>query len=333
MGPSGSGKSTLMHCLAGLDRPTAGQAYVDGRLVSDMPEKQLTELRRHTVGFVFQSVNLAPTLTAEENILLPALIAGEGTDREWFRSIVAALDLEDRLGHLPKQLSGGQQQRVACARALMTRPDMVGLAWRSVRSHPARFALSLAAVVLGVAFVSGTLTVRAMMAQTFASLAASAKTADVYVQRAGPAVPEMGSRVNDTLAALIQPWPGAAGVAPEEVKSAVEAVLPADDAIGATLGGAVREAQRTRFDASFGFIGLVVLALAVAALLVGALIIADTFAMIVREQLRSMAILRALGASSRQVATTVLVQAAVAAALLPARRATRLPVLEAIAEQ
>jgi putative ABC transport system ATP-binding protein len=125
MGPSGSGKSTLMHCLAGLDRPTAGQAYIDGRLVSEMAEKELTTLRRHTVGFVFQSFNLVPTLTAKENILLPLLIAGEKTDQAWFESIVDALGLEGRLGHLPKQLSGGQQQRVACARALIARPAVV----------------------------------------------------------------------------------------------------------------------------------------------------------------------------------------------------------------
>ncbi|MDR1514008.1 MAG: ABC transporter ATP-binding protein [Propionibacteriaceae bacterium] len=125
MGPSGSGKSTLMHCLAGLDRPTAGQVYVDGRLVSEMTEKQLTDLRRHTVGFVFQSFNLVPTLTAKENILLPSVIAAERPDREWYESIVAALGLEGRLGHLPKELSGGQQQRVACARALMARPAVV----------------------------------------------------------------------------------------------------------------------------------------------------------------------------------------------------------------
>ncbi|MDR1514007.1 MAG: FtsX-like permease family protein [Propionibacteriaceae bacterium] len=316
---------------------------------------------------------------------------------------------------------------------------MVGLAWRSVRGHPGRFALSLAAVVLGVAFVSGTLTVRAMMAETFASLAASAKTADVYVQRVGPDVPETGSRVDDTLAALIQPlpqvhlaWPdysgavmlmtadgepasaglgpsprlravagdpvvdgdladgrlpsgpgevalgettatmaglavgdrtdivvdegrwsvevtgvlelpgeeagvgvvlmdvetirqfccadglvvsiavyGTAGVAPEELKTAVETVLPADDAVGATLGGAVRDAERTRLDSSFGFIGLVVLALALAALLVGAFIIANTFSLVVREQLRSMALLRTMGASPRQVTATVVLQAVV----------------------
>jgi putative ABC transport system ATP-binding protein len=125
MGPSGSGKSTLMHCLAGLDRPTSGQAYVDGRLVSEMSEKELTGLRRDTVGFVFQSFNLIPTLTAEENIMLPSVIAGERPDRAWHESIVAALGLQDRLGHLPKQLSGGQQQRVACARALLARPAVV----------------------------------------------------------------------------------------------------------------------------------------------------------------------------------------------------------------
>jgi len=125
MGPSGSGKSTLMHCLAGLDRPTSGTVVVDGLEVSTMSERRLTKLRRTRVGFIFQSFNLVPTLTAAENITLPLDIARRPVDRDRFDEVVAAVGLADRLSHKPAELSGGQQQRVACARALVAQPAVV----------------------------------------------------------------------------------------------------------------------------------------------------------------------------------------------------------------
>ena len=125
MGPSGSGKSTLMHCMAGLDTPTSGQVFVEGLEVSAMNQKQLTNLRRNQIGFIFQSFNLVPTLSAEENILLPLQIAKRPIDRAWFRQVVRVVGLEQRLTHRPSQLSGGQQQRVACARAMMARPAVI----------------------------------------------------------------------------------------------------------------------------------------------------------------------------------------------------------------
>ena len=125
MGPSGSGKSTLMHCMAGLDVPTSGQVFVEDLEVSSMKQKQLTQLRRKEIGFIFQSFNLVPTLTAEENILLPLQIAHRPVDRDWFRKVVGVVGLENRLDHRPSQLSGGQQQRVAIARALATNPTIL----------------------------------------------------------------------------------------------------------------------------------------------------------------------------------------------------------------
>ncbi len=125
MGPSGSGKSTLLHMLAGLDRPTAGQVYVTGTEITRLGDKALTMLRRDRVGFIFQSFNLLPTLTAAENIVLPMRIAGRKPDRHWVASVVETVGLTDRLGHRPAQLSGGQQQRVAAARALASKPDIV----------------------------------------------------------------------------------------------------------------------------------------------------------------------------------------------------------------
>ncbi|MEE9964879.1 MAG: ABC transporter ATP-binding protein [Propionicimonas sp.] len=125
MGPSGSGKSTLMHCLAGLDRPTSGQVFLGGHNLSELGDKQLTRVRRDAVGFVFQSFNLLPTLTAEQNIMLPLDLAGQKPDRALFNTLIDSLRLRDRLSHLPSQLSGGQQQRVAIARALMTSPAVV----------------------------------------------------------------------------------------------------------------------------------------------------------------------------------------------------------------
>ena len=125
MGPSGSGKSTLMHCMAGLDALTSGQAWIGGTELSGLNDKRLTTLRRDKVGFVFQAFNLLPTLTALENITLPMDIAGRTPDREWLDRVVDAVGLRPRLGHRPSELSGGQQQRVACARALASRPDIV----------------------------------------------------------------------------------------------------------------------------------------------------------------------------------------------------------------
>ena len=125
MGPSGSGKSTLMHCLAALDTPTSGEAVVDGTSLGRLKDKELTTLRREKIGFVFQSFNLVPTLTAEENILLPLSLAGRKADPEWFDSVIDAIGLRPRLGHRPSEMSGGQQQRVACARALVSQPSIV----------------------------------------------------------------------------------------------------------------------------------------------------------------------------------------------------------------
>jgi putative ABC transport system ATP-binding protein len=125
MGPSGSGKSTLMHCMAGLDTLTSGQAFVGDTDLASLSDRQRTILRRDRLGFVFQSFNLVPTLSAEENITLPADLAGRPFDREWFDTVVTTLEIRDRLGHRPAQLSGGQQQRVAVARALVSHPEVV----------------------------------------------------------------------------------------------------------------------------------------------------------------------------------------------------------------
>ncbi|MFI6641785.1 ABC transporter ATP-binding protein [Streptomyces sp. NPDC050504] len=125
MGPSGSGKSTLMHCLAGLDTITDGEVFIGDAKVSGMSEKQLTELRRNQIGFIFQQFNLLPTLTAEENILLPLAIAGRKPSQDWFDRVVDTVGLGQRLGHRPTELSGGQQQRVACARALVSQPEVI----------------------------------------------------------------------------------------------------------------------------------------------------------------------------------------------------------------
>jgi putative ABC transport system ATP-binding protein len=125
MGPSGSGKSTLMHCMAGLDTLTAGQAFIRDTDLATLSDKQRTLLRRDRLGFVFQAFNLIPTLTAEENITLPGDLAGRRLDQDWFDTVISTLKLGDRLDHRPSQLSGGQQQRVAVARALVSRPEVV----------------------------------------------------------------------------------------------------------------------------------------------------------------------------------------------------------------
>ena len=125
MGPSGSGKSTLLHLLAGLDRPTAGRIHIGDTEITGMNDKQLTLLRRNRIGFIFQSFNLLPTLTAAENITLPLRIAGVKPDPLWVQSIVETVGLSQRLSHKPSELSGGQQQRVAAARALASKPAIV----------------------------------------------------------------------------------------------------------------------------------------------------------------------------------------------------------------
>ena len=125
MGPSGSGKSTLMHCLAGLDSVSEGRAFIGDTDITRLKEKDLTRLRRDRIGFVFQAFNLIPTLTAQENILLPLAIAGREPDREWFDLVIDTVGLTDRLKHRPSELSGGQQQRVACARALVSKPSII----------------------------------------------------------------------------------------------------------------------------------------------------------------------------------------------------------------
>ncbi len=125
MGPSGSGKSTLMHILAGLDRPTSGEVWIDGTAVSKLGDSQLTKLRRRHIGFVFQFFNLLPMLTAEENIVLPLELAGHKPERAWIDELLAGVGLADRRRHRPSELSGGQQQRVAIARALVSRPSVV----------------------------------------------------------------------------------------------------------------------------------------------------------------------------------------------------------------
>lgn len=125
MGPSGSGKSTLMHTMAGLDSFTSGSAYIGETDLATLSDKELTALRRDRLGFIFQSFNLVPTLTAAENITLPTDIAGGKIDKAWFDEITQRLGLAQRLTHRPSELSGGQQQRVACARALVSRPDII----------------------------------------------------------------------------------------------------------------------------------------------------------------------------------------------------------------
>ena len=125
MGPSGSGKSTLLHCLAGLDTLTAGATYIGDTYLASLNDKALTELRRTKVGFIFQAFNLIPTLTAQENIMLPMTLGGESGDPEWIEQVIMTVGLEDRLQHRPSELSGGQQQRVAVARALASQPQII----------------------------------------------------------------------------------------------------------------------------------------------------------------------------------------------------------------
>lgn len=125
VGPSGSGKSTLLHCLAGLDAVTSGLVTVAGQNLAAMDDTKLTKFRRDHIGFVFQSFNLIPTLTAAENIHLPGLLSGKKTAPRWEKQIIEILNLQDRLTHKPAELSGGQQQRVAVARALVAKPALL----------------------------------------------------------------------------------------------------------------------------------------------------------------------------------------------------------------
>ena len=125
MGPSGSGKSTLMHCIAGLDSLSKGSAVIDNVELSTLKDKALTELRREKIGFIFQSFNLVPTLTADENIRLPLMLGGSKGNEEWIDKVVDTVHLRNRLSHRPSELSGGQQQRVAVARALASEPRII----------------------------------------------------------------------------------------------------------------------------------------------------------------------------------------------------------------
>jgi len=125
MGPSGSGKSTLLHCLAGLDDLSEGAVFIGETYLATLNDKQLTELRRNEVGFVFQAYNLIPTLTARENIMLPMMLGGEDGDEKWIERVIDTVGLKDRQTHRPRELSGGQQQRVAVARALASKPTII----------------------------------------------------------------------------------------------------------------------------------------------------------------------------------------------------------------
>jgi putative ABC transport system ATP-binding protein len=125
MGPSGSGKSTLMHILAGLDRPTEGEIWIDSTEIGKLGDQELTELRRRHVGFIFQFFNLLPMLTAEENVVLPLKVGRERRDQAWIEELIRRVGLGERRGHRPAQMSGGQQQRVAIARALVSKPTVV----------------------------------------------------------------------------------------------------------------------------------------------------------------------------------------------------------------
>jgi putative ABC transport system ATP-binding protein len=125
MGPSGSGKSTLLHCLAGLDSLTEGAVFIGDTYLATLNDKQLTELRRQQVGFIFQAYNLIPTLTARENITLPMMLGGEDGDEKWIERVIETVGLTNRQSHRPSELSGGQQQRVAVARALASRPTII----------------------------------------------------------------------------------------------------------------------------------------------------------------------------------------------------------------
>ncbi|WP_346914971.1 ABC transporter ATP-binding protein [Clostridium sp.] len=125
VGPSGSGKSTLLHLLAGLDKPSAGQVFINDKNIYSMSEKELSRYRRRNIGFIFQAFNLIPILSAEENIKLPVLMDNEKVDEAYIDELMEVLDIKERRKHLPGELSGGQQQRVSIARALANKPSII----------------------------------------------------------------------------------------------------------------------------------------------------------------------------------------------------------------
>lgn len=125
VGESGSGKSTMMNLIGGLDTPTSGKVFIDGRDIFSMKERNLTIFRRRNIGFVFQSFNLIPELTVEQNIVFPVLLDYQKPDKKYLEELLTILNLKERRRHLPGQLSGGQQQRVAIGRALITRPALI----------------------------------------------------------------------------------------------------------------------------------------------------------------------------------------------------------------
>ena len=148
MGPSGSGKSTMLHTLAGLDSVTSGRVCLNGNEITAMNDKQLTLLRRNKIGFIFQSFNLLPMFTAENNILMPLTLAGRKADKEWFTTLVRTLGLEGRLGHRPSELSGGQQQRVAIVRARSRKLCLLMSLQETLIRYPARKCLVSCASLL-----------------------------------------------------------------------------------------------------------------------------------------------------------------------------------------
>lgn len=125
LGKSGCGKSTLLHILGGLDKPTSGRVLINDLDITSMKENELSIYRRQNIGFVFQSYNLVPELNVKENIIYPALLARKSIDNDYFDYLISALELKNRLSHLPGQCSGGQQQRVAIARALINKPNLI----------------------------------------------------------------------------------------------------------------------------------------------------------------------------------------------------------------
>lgn len=125
VGESGSGKSTLLNMIGALDTPTSGKVYIDGKDIFGMKEHNLTVFRRRNIGFIFQSFNLIPELTVEQNIIFPILLDYQRPDKKYLEELLAVLNLKERRNHLPSQLSGGQQQRVAIGRALITRPSLI----------------------------------------------------------------------------------------------------------------------------------------------------------------------------------------------------------------
>jgi putative ABC transport system ATP-binding protein len=125
VGPSGSGKSTLLHLLAGLDKPSAGQVFINDMDIYSMGEKELSRFRRRNIGFIFQFFNLIPILSVEENIKLPLLMDGKKVDEAYINEIMETLDIKNRRTHLPGEISGGQQQRTSIARALANKPSII----------------------------------------------------------------------------------------------------------------------------------------------------------------------------------------------------------------